>query len=145
MKKIILAALITTISLSSFAKDPGVNEKVLDAFNKTFQNVQEVTWSELPQSYEVQFKQNEIKSSITYDMNGNILKTLRYYHEDHLPLIVLTKVKNKYADKKIFGITELSTEEETTYYITLEDDKMWYNIKSDSHGFTTLEKKYKKA
>ena len=144
MKKILLsAAIVFAFSFSAMAGDPG--QKVLDAFNKTFPHVKEVAWTESEQSYEVKFKQNEILSKVTYDKDGNILKTLRYYYEQNLPLLVLSKVKNKFSDKKIYGVTEESSEEGTFYHIILEDEKHWINITADSYGGIKLDNKFNKA
>ena len=144
MKKILLsAAIVLSFSFSAMADDP--SQKVLDAFNKTFPHVKDVAWTESEQSYEVEFKQNEILSKVTYDKNGNILKTLRYYYEQNLPLLVLSKVKNKFNDKKIFGVTEESSDEGTFYHIILEDEKHWINITADSYGGIKVDNKFNKA
>jgi len=144
MKKILLsAAIVFSFSFSAMADDP--SQKVLDAFNKTFPHVKDVAWTESEQSYEVKFKQNEILSKVTYDKNGNILKTLRYYYEQNLPLLVLSKVKNKFNDKKIFGVTEESSDEGTFYHIILEDEKHWINITADSYGGIKVDNKFNKA
>ena len=144
MKKILLsAAIVFSFSFSAMADDP--SQKVLDAFNKTFPHVKDVAWTESEQSYEVKFKQNEILSKVTYDKDGNILKTLRYYYEQNLPLLVLSKVKNKFNDKKIYGVTEESSDEGTFYHIILEDEKHWVNITADSYGGIKVDKKFNKA
>jgi len=144
MKKILLsAAIVFAFSFTAMADDP--TQKVLDAFNKTFPHVKDVAWTESEQSYEVKFKQNEILSKVTYDRNGNIVKTLRYYYEQNLPLLVLSKVKNKFNDKKIYGVTEESSEEGTFYHIILEDEKHWINITADSYGGIKVDKKFNKA
>ena len=144
MKQILLAAVIAmSFSFTARADDP--NQKVLDAFNKTFQNVKEVAWTENDHSFEVKFKQNEILSKVTYDTDGNIVRTLRYYYEDNLPLLVVSKVKSKFNDKKIFGVTEESSEDGTFYHIVLEDEKHWINITADSYGTIRVDNKYKKA
>jgi uncharacterized protein YkuJ len=147
MKKIILAAAaLIAFSAKMFAgTDPIVGEKVLEAFKKTFLNVKEVSWSEMPQAYEVKFKQDQITARVTYDRDGNILKTIRYYSENQLPILVLTKLKNKYSDKKVFGVTEVSSDEGVYYHIVLEDEKDWTNVKADSYGSMTVESKLKKA
>lgn len=144
MKKILLsAAIVFSFSFSAMADDP--SQKVLDAFNKTFPHVKDVAWTESEQSYEVKFKQNEILSKVTYDKSGNIVKTLRYYYEQNLPLLVLSKVKNKFNDKKIYGVTEESSDEGTFYHIILEDEKHWINITADSYGGIKVDKKFNKA
>jgi hypothetical protein len=147
MKKILFAAVLVIGSAlrSLAAEDPGVNEKVLEAFNKTFQNVKDVSWIENESSYEVRFKQDEITSKITYDKQGNIVSTLRYYYEDKLPIMILTRVKQKYSDKKIFGVVEESSDQGTFYHITLEDEKTWVNLNADSYGNLSVEKKFRKA
>jgi len=144
MKKILLsAAIVFSFSFSAMADDP--SQKVLDAFNKTFPHVKDVAWTESEQSYEVKFKQNEVLSKVTYDKDGNIVKTLRYYYEQNLPLLVLSKVKNKFSDKKIYGVTEESSDEGTFYHIILEDEKHWINITADSYGGIKVDKKFNKA
>ena len=130
-------------SFKAMADDP--SQKVLDAFHKTFPNVKDVAWTENQHSYEVKFKQNEILSKVTYDLDGNIVKTLRYYYEQNLPLLVLSKVKSKFNGKKIFGVTEESSDNGTYYHIILEDEKHWVNVTADSYGSIRVDKKYNKA
>lgn len=144
MKKIFLAAIVFAFSFSAMASD-GPNEKVLEAFHKTFPHVKDVAWTENEHSFEVKFKQNEILSKVTYDTDGNIIKTLRYYYEQQLPLLVLAKVKAKFAEKKIFGVTEESSDAGTYYHIVLEDEKHWINITADVYGGVRVDKKYNKA
>lgn len=145
MKRILLsAAIVTALSFPALAKDdPG--QKVLDAFNKTFPDVKEVAWSDQENSYEVKFKQNELLTKVTYDQEGNILKTLRYYYEQNLPVLVLSKVKSRFSDKKIFGVTEESSDNGTYYHIILEDEKHWINITADCYGGIQVDKKFNKA
>ena len=145
MKKILTAAIPLTFTFSSFAKDPGVKEKVLEAFNKTFSDAKEVVWTESNNSYEANFKQHEVQTRVYYDKEGNILRTLRYYGENHLPLMVLSKIKTKYSDKKIFGVTEEATENGINFHVILEDEKSWLQINSDVYGSFSQIKKMKKG
>ena len=94
---------------------------------------------------EVKFKQDEITSRVTYDKEGNIIKTYRYYREDRLPLMVLAKLKTRYPDKSIYGVVEESSEEGTTYHVTLEDAKNWLDVRADLYGGIYQVKKMKKA
>src|SRR5215204_4572055 len=145
MKSILIAAVALAISISSFAKDPGVNEKVLAAFNRTFADVKDVVWSETNNTYEANFKQREIQVRVYYDQEGNITKTLRYYGEEQLPLMVLSTIKTKYADKKVFGVTEESSEVGLYFHVVLEGEKSWLEVKSDVYGSVTETKKMKKG
>ena len=145
MKKILLAAFILSSSFRLLANPIDVNEKVLHAFSKTFRNAQNVSWAAVSNFYEVNFKQDEVIARVTYDKEGNMLKTLRYYKEDHLPLLVMTNLRKKYADKKTYIVIEESSADDTLYHITLEDNKYWYHVIADAYGNMSLEKKYVKA
>lgn len=148
MKKLLLSVSAAIFSLAVFAASPTtVTEKVLKAFNASFKNAKQVVWDENPEAnvYEVKFLDNNIRSRITYDPEGNILKAIRYYHEEHLPILIKGKLKQKFAGKKVFGVTEVASEDNLEYHIVLEDAKNWVIVISDAQGYMSVDKKYKKA
>lgn len=146
MKKLLLCLATAIFSLTVLATSPTiVNEKVLKAFNASFKDAQQVIWEEHSDMYEVKFIQNQIRSRVTYDVNGNILKTMRYYYEDQLPLFIRGKVKEKFPGKHVFGVTEVATPDQLNYHIVLEDAKQWTIIICDAFGFIMVDKKYNKA
>jgi hypothetical protein len=144
MKKIFFG-LALMISVSSFAANPSVNEKVSRSFNETFPNIANAKWYEYESYYEVLFMENNITCRAQYDLNGNIISVRRDYSEKELAPFILAKLKAKYADKKIFGITEMSSSEGTSYNIVLEDEKNWITVKSDDAGHMSVVQKLKKA
>lgn len=144
MKKIfIIAAASFFFASSSFAAEP--TQKVLDAFNKTFKQVKEVTWQDFNNTYEANFSQNNITFRVMYDQEGNVVKSIRYYYAQTLPIFIQAKLTKKYDGKKVFGVTEVTTETEVTYHIILEDAKTWTHVQSDAFGNMFTEKKLKKA
>ncbi|HET6766085.1 MAG TPA: hypothetical protein VFH08_01760 [Chitinophagaceae bacterium] len=145
MKKIILFVCLFAALGAAASAPPEVNEKVLKAFEATFVKARDVVWHEMANSYEAHFKQSEIVTRASYDMDGNLLRTTRYYYEENLPINVLTKIKKKYVGKSIYGVTESATEEEVKYHVVLQDEKNWYIIIADSWGSLELSKKYRKA
>ena len=145
MKKlIILTCLFAALSVAASAP-PEVTEKVLKAFNETFMKATDVVWHETQNYYEASFKQSEIISRAIYDAEGNLLRTTRYYSQENLPINILTKLQKRYAGKSVYGVTELSSEDEVSYHITLQDETNWYMIKADNFGNLELSKKFKKA
>ena len=145
MKKlIVLSCLFAALSASAF-NPPEVSEKVLKAFNETFIKATDVVWHEMQNLYEARFKQSDIITRAIYDTNGNLLRTTRYYSQENLPINILSKVQKKYAGKSVYGITELVTEDEVTYHITLQDEKNWYVVKSDTWGNLELSQKFRKG
>ena len=145
MKKLIIfTCLFAALSATAF-NPPEVSEKVLKAFNETFMKATEVVWYEVQNLYEASFKQSEVISRAIYDQDGNLLRTTRYYSQENLPINILTKLQKRFAGKSVYGVTELSTDDEVSYHITMQDEKNWYIIKADNWGGLELEKKYKKA
>ena len=145
MKKLVIFLGLFAALGATASAPPEVNEKVLKAFKETFVKATEVVWHEMANSYEAHFKQSEVVTRATYDTDGNLLRTTRYYSEEDLPIHILSKLKKKYPGKSIFGVTEITNDEEVTYHITLQDEKNWYQVKSDSGGSLELSKKFKKA
>jgi len=145
MKKLIIFTCLFAALSATASNPPEVSEKVLKAFSETFMKATEVVWHEVQNLYEASFKQSEVISRAIYDQDGNLLRTTRYYSQENLPINILTKLQKRYAGKSVYGVTELSTEDQVSYHITMQDEKNWYIIKADNWGGLELEKKYKKA
>ncbi len=146
MKKLVLLFVSALFSLSMFASEPVlVNEKVLRAFNQSFKNAPDAVWYEYTDRFEVRFAQNAVKSTITYDRNGSVLRVIRYYGEENLPLFVRTKLAKQFAGKKVFGVTEYATEGTMDYFIVLEDATTWSHVRCSATGEAAVYQKYKKA
>ncbi|HEX6333536.1 MAG TPA: hypothetical protein VFZ78_04860 [Flavisolibacter sp.] len=143
MKRIFIIAAVALFSNFSYADEP--TPKVLDAFNRTFKFVKEVSWDEYNNQYEAKFSQNDIRLSVVYDEDGNVVRTIRYYFEESLPILIRSRVAKKFEGKKIYGVTELSSQDDLSYTIVLQDETHWYNVRSDAYGNMTIEKKMKKA
>ncbi|HEV7621023.1 MAG TPA: hypothetical protein VGO09_04785 [Flavisolibacter sp.] len=142
MKRILLSfALLTAIA--AYSTPP--NEKILKSFTTAFPKAEKISWNESPTDAQVEFVNGAIKCKVWYDEDGNVTKTNRYYTQESLSPFILARVQQKYLGKKVFGITEVSSDEGLTYYIILEDDKKWYHVTSDATGNLILEDKYNKA
>jgi hypothetical protein len=147
MKRIIFAVLLFA-GIAGRAATPdelAPNEKVLKAFNETFAYAEKVVWHDLDNQYQADFWQDAISVRARYDNDGTLLETTRYYFEKQLPPNILSRLKKKYAGKEVFGVTEITSEDEVSYYISLKDDKNWYTVKSDAYGNLQQTEKYKRA
>ncbi|HVU56999.1 MAG TPA: hypothetical protein VHD83_18180 [Puia sp.] len=140
-----------TLSAGAFANkgftnpDLTISEKMLSSFKQTFPDAEQVRWLESADRYTVNFKENGILTKIDYDKDGNFISSLRYYTEKNLPINILCRLQKKYADKKVFGVTEMTSESTVEYYIKLEDNENWITIKSNADGNLQVVEKYKKA
>ena len=150
MKKIITLLTCALLTAGIYANVPierifDPNEKVLKSFNETFTGAEEVKWEEYPTYYTVSFVNSGIRSKVNYDLDGNMLGSIRYYAPQLLPLNIINKIKKENPKKKLFGVTEVTFGNDVVYYIKLEDDKYWTTVKVDASGNTKVFEKYKKA
>lgn len=144
MKKTLISfASLLLLAATCFARTP--NDKVLKSFHTTFLSPKQVKWYEHKDYYEVSFAQASVRANVKYDLEGNFLSSTRYYKEQQLPANILYQIKKKYADKTIFGVTEIANPEEIYYYVKLEDSKRWLTIKVSSNGQIEVFEKFKKA
>lgn len=143
MKKLIVFSFATLLVASAFA-DP--NEKVLRSFTETFSNARNVTWNEYADHYSVSFFYQNIRSRINYDKDGNILRSIRYYDPSQLPLSIFTRLKKEQGPShKLFGVTEISENNETVYFVQVETERHWITLRVDEVGNSEIYEKFKKA
>ena len=145
MKKIVVCLALFAALGAAATTPPEVNEKVLKAFNETFTKATDVVWHEMQNTYQASFNQSEIATRAFYDTDGNLLRTTRYYSEENLPIHVRAKLKKKYSDKAVHGVTEITEDNAVAYFVTLHDEKNWYVVKSDNWGSLELTKKFRKG
>jgi hypothetical protein len=148
MKKImfpaVFAAMLVTNSL--FATEvPDVNAKALTAFNNQFATATDVEWSAGSDFYKANFLYNNIYVAAYYNTDGDFVATIRNIISANLPLILQTKLKNNYSDYWISDLYELSKNEGTSYYITLENADQKIVLKSTGDIDWTVHKKSNKA
>ena len=144
-RNLLLLLCLLSFSAGIFAKGVTISEKLLQTFKQTFPDAEQVKWLEMSDKYTVNFKDNGVITKVDYDKDGNFISSVRYYYEKNLPVNIICKLQKKYSDKKVFGVTEMTTESNVEYYIKLEDAKSWMTIKSNVDGNMEVIEKYKKA
>jgi hypothetical protein len=149
MKKLtgILCALSLLISASSFtaSKDDTISAKIKSAFEKTFTSAADANWQKVNEFYTVNFKVNGRYLSAAYNQDGELLGATRNITLSELPLNITLALKDKYADYTIDkSVTEMTVNDETSYYIKAENAKKILTLKANSSGYLSLESKTKK-
>jgi hypothetical protein len=146
MKKnlLMIACVAGVLFVSAMDARAEVSQKTLQSFHTVFADAKNVKWTEYPDNYFVSFSQNDILVKAFYDKEGNLLNSMRYYKEQHLPLNILCKVKKEYPAKTIDIVTEVSADNALVYLIQLKDDKGWTIVKSDQSGNMEITDKFNK-
>ncbi|SDE11841.1 hypothetical protein [Niabella drilacis] len=147
MKLFILTAALSLglNAMTAVAANPNVNEKALKTFNAIFTNAQNVQWNTTADYNEASFRSGSISTRAVIDNNGALIRTIRYYKENQLPSNILYKIKKKYDGKEIYGITEVTNGEGTSYNIIVRDDRHIYNVAADNNGSVMQTAKYKRG
>jgi len=146
MKRIIyLAFLLTGFVAVAAPIHSDVNEKVLQAFKQTFTAAQNVTWHQYEEYTQANFEVEKMQIRAQYADDGRLIRTIRYYSEKELLPNIVAKLKKKYGNKEITGVTESSSEDEVSFVINIKDENNWYIVKTDVYGNTQQTDKYKRA
>ena len=133
MKKMILTLVIAITTLSAFANDENVNQKVLDAFKTEFTTAKDVEWSVGSNYYKATFNYNGKYVFAYYNENGELLGITRYLSPSDLPLTLQNNLKKNYEGYWVSDLFEASKDDATNYYITLENADTKIVLKSSEN------------
>ena len=146
MKKTFVTLLVSlTISITSVfgTGKTAVDPKILSAFQKEFSFAKNVKWEEEGNLTRVNFSLNDQGIVAWYNSNGELITTARNILYHQLPISVMRSLDKEYAGAGIFGIVEISRNEETWYQVQAEKKGKKYLLKANPSGNITLLKKIK--
>ena len=133
MKKIIIILAVAISSLTAFASE-NVNSNVLTSFNKEFAGAKDVQWTTTSNYYKASFVFNDQFVSAFYQLDGELIATSRNISSLELPINLQTSLKKKYSQYWISDLFEISNNEGTSYYITLDNADSKLVLKSSGNG-----------
>ena len=141
-----LALLLVTTLGSAFANNSvGVSEKALSSFKKEFENAREVRWESTKDYSKATFKLNEQVMFAYYGIDGQFLALSRNITTSQLPISLSADLKKSYNSFWITDLFEMASNDETTYYVTVENADHVITMKSTGAGGWEVYKKEKKA
>ena len=80
-----------------------------------------------------------------YFSNGDLQAVVRNITSDQLPLNLLTSLRRDYTEYWITDLFEISSNGETTYYVSIENSDKKIVLKSDDLSFWGVYSKEKKT
>ena len=147
MKRIALtlAVLFSLISFSSFAnEDENVTPAVLKSFNSSFRKATQVAWSVSSGLYKANFAMDGQYVAAFYDANGKMIALTRNVSTVQLPLPLQTALKSEAEGYWISDLFEISNEEGTKYYVTLENADTRLVLQASSNDVWSFYQKSRK-
>ena len=131
----ILTLAIIVSTLSAFAGDEHVNQKVLNAFKTEFTTAKEVEWTAGSNYYKATFNYNGKYVFAFYNENGEMLGLSRYLSPVYLPLALQNNLKKNYEGYWVSDLFEAAKSVITNYYITLENADTKIVLKSSGNSW----------
>lgn len=129
------------VALSSFAHTGEINENILRSFNNQFAGAQDVNWEEGKSISKVTFRLNGQVMFAYYREAGELVAVTRNIISGQLPITLLADLKKNYQDFWITDLFEISADDNTNYYITLQSaDQMLVLKSSGMQGWQTFKK-----
>ena len=122
-----------------------VSAKVAAAFKNDFSHASKVKWEKKSDFYFVSFELNNTHVDAAYNEAGERVGTSRKIKWEQLPLALSLEISKNYDDFSTpEQVTELIFEGQTTYYLSVENDRQIVNLKCYSNGDMEVESKTKK-
>jgi len=144
MKKVLMTLAIAISSIVAFAGEENVSKDVLNSFNKEFNGAKEVRWTTATDFYKAEFILNDQYITAFYNKDGEFLGMTRNISSLNLPLKLQSKIRSEYSEYWITDLFELSDNDGTHYYITVENADSKVLLKSSDNTDWNIFKKMSK-
>jgi hypothetical protein len=137
--KIVLFTLALMLSLSTvFAGTiTGVDDRVVNNFKKDFASAEDVKWEKGNSFVKATFTLSGQIMFAYYAEEGQLLAVTRNITSTQLPISLLNEIKKNYRGYWISDLFEIAMNNDTAYYITLENGD--YSLVMKSNGGTSWE------
>lgn len=136
---------ITISSLAAFAGEENVNTKVLNAFSHEFASAKDVKWTANKTFYKASFVFNGQYVCAFYKLDGELMAMSRNISSLDMPMKLQTSLKNNYSGYWISDLFEISNNDGTNYYITMENAGSKLVLKSTGGSNWNVHKKSAKS
>ena len=126
--------LMTAISFSFANTTDGINGNVTTSFKKDFVNAKEVKWENGKVFVKATFKWNEQVTYAYYSKDGELIAITRNILTSQLPINHLINLHKNYTAYWITDLFEINANNETSYYLTVENADYKMVLKADNTG-----------
>lgn len=138
-----------TMMVSMFAKADNrpssdqVSPAVLHSFQTTFTSAREVNWNVTSDLYKAAFTFNGQYITAFYNYDGHLVAVTRNIASNQLPIQLQTALKCTYSNYWISDLFEVSNDDGTSYYITVENADRKVVLKSVGNSWSIYQKSEK--
>jgi hypothetical protein len=139
----IVKVLIMGVSTMAANKDD-INQKTRRSFQRDFSYAHNISFEKKPHYVKVTFSINEQVFCAYYNNSGELQAVVRNILSTQLPLSLLLELKKGYGQFWISELFEITAEQQTIYYVTLENADKTIVLKSEGISNWTFFSRTKK-
>jgi hypothetical protein len=140
---IALTLLASIFTQPLFATNRDVTPSVIKSFQSTFSTATDVAWTAGDHMYKARFVLNAQVVTAYYNFDGHLMAVTRHITSHQLPLTLQTTLKKGADGAWISELFELSNDEGTSYYVTLETADSKVVMKSSGQSWSQYSKSKK--
>jgi hypothetical protein len=147
MKKIFLSlATVIMMGVSAFAtgNEGAVSQEARNSFKRDFTAATNVSWEQKNGYTRATFSLNGQILCAYYSNTGDLTAVVRNIVSDQLPISLVTDLRKDYTGYWITDLFEISSDNQTTYYVTLENSDKKIVLKSEGTEYWGVYSKEKK-
>lgn len=147
MKKII--AIISVILIAGFTRANAgslndISQLATASFNQDFASAKNISWQQQKDFAKVTFTLNEQVMYAYYNNNnGELIAVARNILSDQLPINLMTSFRKEYSNHWITNLFEMASDNQTSYYATVESSDETLILKSDGNDWTLYKREKK--
>ena len=145
--KLLSLVVLTLVTITTtFAKniDENVSQKALTTFNQKFADVKNVSWYKAENYYKASFTLNDQVLTAFITDEGEWMGVSRNLLSYQLPINMQAQLKKEYGQYWISELFEFATEDNTYYYVVVENAEQKLTLKTSASGEWSVFKKVKK-
>lgn len=140
---LLLFALTTFSTYKAVAQETNIAAAVTTSFHASFKDATDVQWSQSGQHYKADFYLQGQYVRAFYNQNANLLGVTKNLSPVQLPVTLQASLKTAYEDGWISDLFELSDQNGTTYYATVENNESKITLKSVGGQWSAYKKSRK--
>jgi hypothetical protein len=118
-------------SVFANGNDDVATPQARDAFKKDFATASNIKWEHRNNFLKATFTMDGQILTAWYFTNGDLQAVVRNITSEQLPISLLTGLRRDYTAFWITDLFEISSDNQTTYYVTIEDSDKKIVLKSD--------------
>ena len=145
MKKLFITALLAiAVAAGVFAAPAKVSSSILANFNAVFKNADNVSWLVTKDYTKVAFTSGNTKMEVFYNYKGDVIGTSKSICLDELPVNAKRPFAKLFAGYNVKEAIRFEGFDETSYYISGENEKESVILKVNDHKQVSVFKRTKK-